>query len=179
MYKLRTMKVDADKSGVESTSIDDGRITKLGKLIRTSKMDEISQLWNVLMGNMSLVGPRPNTLNGVKDYTELENKLLSIKPGITDLSSIVFSDEGAILEGSRDPDDLYNKIIRPWKSKLGILYVEKHNPFLDIFILICTCLAILNKRLALIVVNKLLLFLNSEEKLIELCKRDKDLIDFI
>ena len=92
------MKINADKTGVNSTSINDDRITKLGHIIRKFKIDELTQLWNVLIGDMSLVGPRPNVLVDVDLYTNTENKLLEVKPGITDFSSIVFSDEGKILE---------------------------------------------------------------------------------
>ena len=88
MIKLRSMVVNAHKTGVESTSENDLRITSVGKLIRKYKLDELSQLWNVLLGDMSLVGPRPNVQNETKMYTKVEKKLLKIKPGITDFSSI-------------------------------------------------------------------------------------------
>ena len=84
---------------------------------------------------MSLVGPRPNVKSGVDLYTEQEMKLISVRPGITDLSSIVFSDEGAILEGSDDPDLKYNQVIRPWKSRLGILYIDNMSALLDLKII--------------------------------------------
>ena len=90
------MIVDADKSGVDSTSVNDKRITKIGKIIRKYKFDEFTQLINVLIGNMSLVGPRPNVERETSLYTEIEKKILEVKPGITDIASIVFSDEGEI-----------------------------------------------------------------------------------
>ena len=103
MVKLRSMIVAADKSGVDSTSSDDKRITWIGRFIRKIKLDEITQLWNVLIGDMSLVGPRPNVERDVAIYTEEELHLLDVRPGITDFSSIVFSDEGDILKGSLNP----------------------------------------------------------------------------
>ncbi|VVM17401.1 hypothetical protein BSPWISOXPB_2715 [uncultured Gammaproteobacteria bacterium] len=96
MVKLRSMVSNADSSGVDSTSANDSRITPIGHKIRKYKLDEITQLWNVLIGDMSLVGPRPNVKNETDLYTSVEEKLLLVKPGITDFSSIVFSDEGDI-----------------------------------------------------------------------------------
>ena len=125
------MIVNADSSGVDSTSTDDNRITKVGSLIRQFKIDEIPQLINVLLGQMSFVGPRPNVRSDVDLYTKKEELLLTIKPGITDFSSIIFSDEGEILSGSKDPDLKYNQIIRPWKSRLGILYIQNASFLLD------------------------------------------------
>ncbi|MEO1944667.1 MAG: sugar transferase, partial [Candidatus Thioglobus sp.] len=132
MVKLRSMVVDADKSGVDSTSGNDMRITPIGHKIRKYKLDELIQLWNVLIGDMSLVGPRPNVKTETNLYTDVERGLLSVRPGITDFSSIVFSDEGDILEGRDDPDLSYNQLIRPWKSRLGLIYIENQSIFLDI-----------------------------------------------
>jgi len=124
MVKFRSMVVRADATGVDSTAGDDPRITRLGTFIRRFKLDEIPQLWNVLGGSMSLVGPRPNVERETALYTGDEKRLLGIRPGITDLASIVFADEGEILAGSADPDLRYNQVIRPWKSRLGILYAN-------------------------------------------------------
>ena len=123
IIKLRSMVSDADKSGVNSTSNDDIRITPIGQKIRRYKLDELTQLWNVLIGDMSLVGPRPQVKVDTDLYTSIERKLLSVQPGITDFSSIVFSDEGDILEGKINPDLTYNQLIRPWKSRLGLIYI--------------------------------------------------------
>jgi len=138
MIKFRSMKVGADRSGVDSTAGSDARITHIGRLIRKTKLDELPQLINVLRGEMSLVGPRPNVEREVRMYTAAERGLLSVRPGITDLASIVFSDEGDILDGSPDPDLLYNQIIRPWKSQLGLIYVERQTFLLDIKVLVLT-----------------------------------------
>ncbi len=148
MIKLRTMFINADKSGVESTADDDHRITKIGKIIRKFKIDEIMQLINVIKGDMSLVGPRPNTLQAVESYSNEEKKILSVKPGITDLSSIIFSDEGKILENSSEPDLDYNQLIRPWKSKLCLLYITKNNLITDYKILFLTLLSFFSTHLA-------------------------------
>ena len=128
VVKLRSMVAGADKTGVDSTSAYDPRITSIGRFIRRFKLDEFTQLWNVLKGEMSLAGPRPNVKRETDLYTDVEKGLLSVKPGITDFSSIVFSDENDILKDSKDPDIDYNQLIRPWKSRLGLLYV-KHQSF--------------------------------------------------
>ena len=138
IVKLRSMVIDADKNGVDSTSSSDIRITPIGYVIRKYKLDELTQLWNVLIGDMSLVGPRPNTRSETELYTYLEKKLLSVRPGITDLSSIVFSDEGEILKDKKNPDLSYNQLIRPWKSRLGLIYIENQSLFLDLKIIIYT-----------------------------------------
>ena len=175
MYKLRTMRVNAVQTGVESTSSDDNRITSLGKFIRLIKMDELSQLLNVLKGDMSLVGPRPNTIKGVSVYSQDEFNLLSAKPGITDISSIVFSDEGSILAGEENPDLAYDQIIRPWKSKLGLLYINNQNLLLDLKLIMFTILAIFKKKLALFFLNRVLIKLTDDNELIEVAKREHNL----
>jgi lipopolysaccharide/colanic/teichoic acid biosynthesis glycosyltransferase len=176
MFKLRSMIVDADKSGVDSTSNNDMRITRIGKFIRKFKMDELSQLINVLIGDMSLVGPRPNVKRETDLYTKIEKKLLSVRPGITDISSIVFSDEGEILENSEDPDLDYNQLIRPGKGYLGLFYIEKRSFFLDIKLIFLTVLAIINKKLALIYISKLLKKHNASDFLINIVERKEKLV---
>jgi lipopolysaccharide/colanic/teichoic acid biosynthesis glycosyltransferase len=136
MIKLRSMIVDADKNGVNSTSLKDSRITLVGHKIRKYKLDEFTQLWNVLIGDMSLVGPRPNLKNETDLYTDFEKELITIKPGITDFASIVFSDEGKILENKEDPNLAYNQLIRPWKSRLGLVYIKKKNLIIDFQIIL-------------------------------------------
>ena len=136
MIKFRSMIVNADSSKVDSTSSNDSRITKLGNFIRRYKIDEIPNLINILTFKMSFVGPRPNVDREVNLYTDEEIKILRVRPGITDISSIVFADEGDILEYSIDPDLDYNQLIRPWKSRLAILYTEKASLFLDLKLMI-------------------------------------------
>lgn len=178
IIKLRSMKINADKTGVNSTSINDNRITKIGSIIRKYKLDEFTQLWNVLIGDMSLVGPRPNVLVDVDLYTNTENKLLEVKPGITDFSSIVFSDEGKILENKENPDLSYNQLIRPWKSRLGLIYIKHHSILLDLELIIFTVVALISKPMALRWVVKKLEKFNVDQKIIDVAKRDKELSPF-
>jgi lipopolysaccharide/colanic/teichoic acid biosynthesis glycosyltransferase len=175
MIKVRSMSVGADKTGVESTGARDSRITPLGHFIRRCKLDETTQLWNVLMGEMSLVGPRPNTLREVEKYTGAERRLLGVRPGITDIASIVFSDEGDIIKDASDPDDAYDKLIRPWKSRLGIIYAENCNVLLDIRLIWLTVLAILDKPRALAGVQLILIGLQADPRVITVARRDKPL----
>ncbi|HLA71095.1 MAG TPA: sugar transferase [Steroidobacteraceae bacterium] len=156
MAKLRSMVVKADKTGVDSTGANDPRITPIGKFIRAYKLDELTQLWNVLKGDMSLVGPRPNVERETRMYTGEEQRLLSVRPGITDYASIVFADEGEILRDKADPDIAYNQLIRPYKSQLGIFYVEHRNLLLDFKLIFLTALAMASRQSALrAVVNDL------------------------
>ncbi|HEY9726027.1 MAG TPA: sugar transferase [Chroococcales cyanobacterium] len=179
MIKLRSMILKADKLGISSTSASDRRITPIGKAIRSYKLDEIPQLWNVLVGEMSLVGPRPNVQHkGVELYTEVEQRLLSVKPGITDLASIVFSDEGEILKNSRDPDLDYNQLIRPWKSRLGLLYVENSSLALDIKLIFLTLLAVIYREKALTGVQNILNELGADERIKRVAKRQERLTPF-
>jgi lipopolysaccharide/colanic/teichoic acid biosynthesis glycosyltransferase len=175
MVKLRSMVTNADKSGVDSTAANDSRITSVGHFIRRYKLDELSQLWNVLKGDMSLVGPRPQVERDVALYTEVEKGLLSVRPGITDISSIVFADEGDILRDSEDPDLDYNRFIRPWKSRLGLLYIAHQSLMLDIYLVILTAVAILSREKALNGVQKILEKLGADEKVRQVSKRKERL----
>jgi lipopolysaccharide/colanic/teichoic acid biosynthesis glycosyltransferase len=172
MVKLRSMVVNADKSGVDSTSANDNRITGVGRFVRNFKLDEISQLWNVLVGDMSLVGPRPNVLNETDRYTPVERQLLDVRPGMTDISSIVFSDEGEILENSDDPDLDYNRLIRPWKSELGLLYIAHQSLLLDIGLIVATALAVASKPNALKVIGFILKKINASDELRQIARRE-------
>ena len=175
MVKLRSMVINADKSGVDSTSTNDRRITAVGHFIRRFKLDELSQLWNVIIGDMSLVGPRPNVASEVARYTEEEMGLLEAKPGITDISSIVFSDEGDILSDSEDPDLDYNRLIRPWKSRLGLLYIENQGLLLDLSLIALTVVAIVSKRRALMALSWILHRLDAPDELIAVSERRTEL----
>lgn len=175
MIKLRSMINNADKSGVDSTSSNDQRITSVGHFIRKYKLDELTQLWNVLVGDMSLVGPRPNVKRETDLYTAEEKRLLSVKPGITDFSSIVFSDEGEILKGKDDPDIAYNQLIRPGKGYLGLFYIDNQSFLLDIKLCFLTVLAIVNKEKALQKVSKSIIDLNGGEFLTEIASRNSAL----
>ena len=176
MVKLRSMVINADKSGVDSTSVNDKRITAVGKFIRSYKLDELTQLWNVFKGEMSIVGPRPNVKRETDLYTPVERKLLEVKPGITDISSIVFSDEGDILKDQADPDIAYNQLIRPGKSKLGLLYIENQSVWLDIKLCFITAITIFSREKALDLVQKILHDINAPDDMVRLAQRKQALI---
>jgi lipopolysaccharide/colanic/teichoic acid biosynthesis glycosyltransferase len=178
MIKLRSMVVDADSSGVDSTSSNDNRITKIGHIIRKFKLDELTQLWNVFKGDMSLVGPRPNVISEINLYTDVEKKLLTVRPGITDLSSIIFSDEGDILANKNNPDLAYNQLIRPWKSRLGILYIENQSTLLDIQLIFLTIIAIFSRKTAIRWISKKLIDMNANENIVEISKREIELYSY-
>ena len=175
MVKLRSMVKNADKSGVDSTASNDMRITPVGRFIRSYKLDELTQLWNVLKGDMSLVGPRPNVKRETDLYTPLERRLLEVRPGITDISSIVFSDEGDILKGQADPDIAYNQLIRPGKSLLGLFYIDHRSLLIDLRLIALTAVAILSRRRALAGVQSLLRKLGAGEDVLTIAAREKPL----
>ena len=178
IIKLRSMSINADKSGVNSTSLNDARITPVGYKIRKYKLDEFTQLWNVLIGDMSLVGPRPNVLADTNLYTNVERKLLTVRPGITDFSSIVFSDEGKILENKKDPDLAYNQLIRPWKSRLGLIYIQNQSLLLDVKIIIYSLIAIISKQRALNWASSQLESINVDSNVVSISKRKVELYPF-
>jgi lipopolysaccharide/colanic/teichoic acid biosynthesis glycosyltransferase len=172
------MVINADSSGVDSTSSNDTRITPIGRIIRKFKLDEITQLWNVFKGDMSLVGPRPNVKAETELYTIDEKILLSVRPGITDLSSIVFSDEGDILENKEDPDLAYNQLIRPWKSRLGLIYIKNQTFLLDMQLILCTVIAIFSRSMATTWVTKKLQKLGVDKNVVTISKREVELYPF-
>ena len=147
MCKFRTMRADADKSGVSSTADDDPRITRIGAVIRKYKLDELPQLVNVLKGEMSFVGPRPQVMWAVDLYSEDEKKVIfSVRPGITDYASLRFADEGEILKGSADPDKDYMEKIHPEKMRLSMEYVKGRSLKTDIEIILKTVLRVFGGR---------------------------------
>ena len=172
MIKLRTMIPNGERLGGSSTASSDARLTRLGGAIRRYKLDELPQFMNVLLGEMSMVGPRPNLRRGgVHRYTVLERNLLHVRPGITDLASIVFSDEGEILKDAPDPDALYETIIRPWKNRLALLYVENRSFMLDLRLIALTLLALVSKRTALRGVDAILCEWKAAPELRHVCTR--------
>jgi lipopolysaccharide/colanic/teichoic acid biosynthesis glycosyltransferase len=138
IYKFRTMVVDADKIGGSSTPEDDPRVTRVGKFLRKYKLDELPQLLNVLSGEMSLVGPRPQVAWAVEKYTSEERAVLDVQPGITDWASLKFANEGEILKGSADPDRDYWEKIHPEKMSLALDYARNHTLLMDIRIIVAT-----------------------------------------
>ncbi len=142
IFKFRTMVVNADKIGGPTSSADDPRITRVGNFLRRYKLDELPQLINVLKGEMSLVGPRPEVVQEVLLYTDEEKRLLEVRPGITDWASIRFRNEGEILRGCDDPHQAYREKIRPEKIRLGLEYVRCHSFMTDCKIILRTLKAI-------------------------------------
>ena len=138
IYKFRTMVIDAEKLGGSATAEDDPRITPIGKFLRRHKLDELPQFLNVLVGDMSLVGARPEVQKYVDMYTQEERAILELRPGITDWASIWNSNEAAVLEGSQDPEKTYEELIRPTKLALQIFYAQNHSLATDIRILFHT-----------------------------------------
>ena len=127
LFKFRSMVVDADKKGLITVGGRDPRITRSGYFIRKYKLDELPQLINVLVGDMSLVGPRPEVRKYVNLYTDEQQKVLSVKPGITDYASIEYMDENEILGKSSDPEKTYIEEIMPEKIKYNMEYILNKN----------------------------------------------------
>lgn len=127
LFKFRSMVVDADKKGLITVGGRDPRITRSGYFIRKYKLDELPQLINVLLGDMSLVGPRPEVRKYVDLYTDEQQKVLSVKPGITDYASIEYMDENEILGKSSDPEKTYIEEIMPEKIKYNMKYIQNKN----------------------------------------------------
>lgn len=138
MLKFRTMVANADAIGGSSSPADDPRITAIGRTLRRYKLDELPQLWNVLAGEMSLVGPRPQVAWAVDLYTPEERSVLDVRPGITDEASLRFSNEAEILEGSKDPDRDYIQKIHPEKMRLSMEYVRSRSFSGDLSIILRT-----------------------------------------
>jgi lipopolysaccharide/colanic/teichoic acid biosynthesis glycosyltransferase len=156
VFKLRTMIVGADRTGVDSTAKGDSRLLPFAETLRRFKLDELPQFWNVIIGNMSLVGPRPNVIREVEKYTDEELRLLTVKPGLTDLSSIVFSDLADRVAGSEDVNRAYETNVRPWKSQLGLFYVDNRTLSMDLAILGGTAVSLFNRDWSLVIVCRIL-----------------------
>lgn len=135
IFKFRTMVMDAERLGGPSTADDDPRITRVGKRLRKHKLDELPQLLNVLGGDMSFVGPRPEVKRYVDLYTEGEKAILTVRPGITDWASLWNSDEGAVLAGRPDPEKAYLEILRPEKIRLQLKYIREKSFAVDLKII--------------------------------------------
>ncbi len=142
ILKFRTMVENADKIGGSSVPVDDPRVTRVGRFLRKYKLDELPQLFNVLKGEMSLVGPRPQVEWAVRTYSSEEHRLLTVLPGITDYASVYFADEGKILRESTDPDKDYMEKIHPKKMELGLKYVNERSLWTDLKIIVLTIVAV-------------------------------------
>ncbi len=143
IFKFRTMHTDADKLGLITIGGRDPRVTKVGYYLRKYKLDELPQLINVLVGDMSFVGPRPEVRKYVDLYTDEQKKVLEVRPGITDLASIEFRNENEILEKQENPNQYYIDVIMPHKLGVNLEYLKKRSLLKDIGVIFKTFLAIL------------------------------------
>ncbi len=146
LFKFRTMRVDADKHTAITVGARDPRITNVGYYLRKYKIDELPQLINVLMGTMSLVGPRPELKKFVDLYNSEQVKVISVKPGITDYASIEFRNENELLAGKSDPIDYYIREIMPVKLALNLQYITEQSLWTDIKIIMSTIWLIFRKK---------------------------------
>jgi lipopolysaccharide/colanic/teichoic acid biosynthesis glycosyltransferase len=149
LFKLRSMRVDADRVGPHVTASGDPRITRLGALLRHTKLDELPQLWNVVRGDMSLVGPRPEAERYVAQYRPEWLALLEVRPGITDLASLVFRDEEALLAGANDRERAYVEAVLPAKLELALEGVARSSWRFDLEILLRTVAVVVRPGAAL------------------------------
>lgn len=145
IMKFRTMVTNAEAKGLQISTSGDSRITKVGKFLRKTKIDELPQLFNVFVGQMSFVGPRPEVPKYVAMYNEEQRNVLLVKPGITDEASIVFRDENTILENAEDTETAYINEIMPVKLNLNLKYIRKMGLFYNVKIIFKTVFAVLKK----------------------------------
>ncbi len=138
IFKFRTMIIDAEQKGMQITIDGDSRITKSGNFLRKSKIDELPQLINVLIGDMSFVGPRPEVPKYVAMYDENQRSILKIRPGITDIASIKYRDENSILAQSKNPEETYINEIMSRKIELNFKYIENMSVIYDIKLIVET-----------------------------------------
>ena len=138
IYKFRSMRVNSDRQGLLTIGGRDGRITKAGVFIRKYKLDELPQLFNVLRGDMSFVGPRPEVRKYVELYTEEQKKVLTVRPGITSLSSIKYRNENEILSRSDNPEQYYIDVIMQDKLAIELDYLEQRSVLTDIKVIFQT-----------------------------------------
>ena len=143
IFKFRTMVVDADKKGLSITVGRDSRITRVGALLRKTKLDELAQLINGLCGQMSFVGPRPEVPRYVELYTPYQRQVLLVRPGITDYASIAYRNENDLLAGADDPERMYIETIMPDKIELNMKYLREISPLTDVRLMLRTVLAVI------------------------------------
>ena len=143
IFKFRTMVVDADKKGLSITVGRDSRITRVGAFLRKTKLDELAQLLNVLCGQMSFVGPRPEVPRYVELYTPYQRQVLLVRPGITDYASIAYRNENDLLAGADDPEKMYIETIIPDKIELNMKYLREISPLADLRLILKTVIAVI------------------------------------
>ena len=145
LFKFRSMRVGADKQGLITVGGHDPRITRSGYFIRKYKLDELPQLINVFIGDMSLVGPRPEVRKYVEMYTPEQMHVLDVRPGITDMASIRYRNENELLESVDDPDKYYIEVIMQDKLRINLEYVENHSFWFDLKLIFKTFYTIVSK----------------------------------
>lgn len=145
LYKFRTMVVDTSQRGLQITSAGDPRITKIGRFLRKTKIDELPQIINVIKGDMSVVGPRPEVLKYVEMFKDDYKYILKVKPGITDYAAIEFRDEECVLKKFKDPEDGYIKKVLPLKINLYKRYIKERSLFTDMKLIFLTLWKIVRK----------------------------------
>ena len=143
IFKFRTMVVDAEKKGLSITVGRDSRITRVGAFLRKTKLDELAQLLNVLAGQMSFVGPRPEVPRYVELYTPYQRQVLLVRPGITDYASIAYRNENELLAGADDPEKMYIETVMPDKIELNMKYLREISPLADIRLILRTIIAVI------------------------------------
>jgi lipopolysaccharide/colanic/teichoic acid biosynthesis glycosyltransferase len=146
LLKFRTMVVNADKIGPAVTKDGDPRITKIGKFLRKTKLDELPQLWNVIRGDMSIVGPRPEVEKYIQYYKDDYKEILKVRPGITDYATIKFRNEEEILSKYNDTESAYIKYVLPEKIRLYKTYIKEISFFTDLKIIFWTLWRIVSKN---------------------------------
>lgn len=143
IFKFRTMYLNADQMGLLTIGDKDSRITGVGYFLRKYKIDELPQIFNVFLGEMSFVGPRPEVRKYVALYSTRHKKVLTVRPGITDLASIEYRNESALLDKQEDSNQFYIDVIMPHKLEINLSYIENRNIFKDIYIIFTTLKAII------------------------------------
>lgn len=142
IFKFRSMVADADKKGLAITVGRDNRITRVGAVLRKTKLDELAQLLNVFAGQMSFVGPRPEVPRYTALYTPYQRQVLLVRPGITDYASIAYRNENELLAGAKDPEKMYIEEIMPAKIELNMRYLRRISPLEDIRLILSTIAAV-------------------------------------
>ncbi len=142
LYKFRSMVINADQIGTSVTASKDPRITRIGRILRKTKMDELSQLWNVLKGDMSFVGPRPDVPEIINNYNNKMRRILEVRPGITSNVALYLRNEEDLLSLAKDPDKAYNEIFVPAKVSLAMEHVDRKSFFFDLGIFLKTIWAL-------------------------------------
>ena len=143
IFKFRSMVMDAEKKGLAITVGRDSRITRVGAVLRKTKLDELAQLLNVLLGQMSFVGPRPEVPKYVELYTPYQRQVLLVRPGITDYASIAYRNENDLLAGAPNPEAMYIEQIMPDKIELNMKYLREISPLADIRLILKTIVAVI------------------------------------